>query len=111
MVEMNIYRKKARRKKIKVLPEVIAPEKQILFDELCEVCTKLDVEIRIEPGRFEGSECIIEGGQFIYLNKNSSIDSQIDILSSYLKSINFDEIYLSPKIRSHLKKDEFIIEE
>jgi hypothetical protein len=108
---MNIYRKKIRKKKSEHKAQTIPPEKQQLFMLLCQVCQKLGIEIRTEAGQFEGGNCFFNGKEFIYLNKNHTIDQQIEVLISFLKTTNLEKIYLSPKIRSYIEEDEFVIGE
>jgi len=108
---MNIYRKKVWRKKTEHSPPKIPPERQQLLLQLFEVCQKLGIEVRTEAGHFEGGKCSLNGKEFIYLNKNQPIDQQIEILISFLKTTNLEKIYLSPKIRSYIEEDEFVIGE
>ena len=106
---MNTYKKKRRRKKSKVPQEVISPDQQMLFDELVEVCRKLGIEVKIESGRFEGGNCMLKGSEYIYLNKNHLMDQKIEVLISNLRTMDLENVFIPPKVRSCLGKDEIAI--
>ena len=97
---MNIYKKKRKRS----LQEKITPEKQMLFDELCNTMRKLGVEVRLESGRFAGGYCIVDDRQFFYINKNNLIDYNIDLLISQLKLMDIENVFLSPRVRLQLEQ-------
>ncbi len=97
---------KVRKRKKRVLK--IDPEEQALFDELCETLKKLGVEIRIEPGHFNGGYCVVGDQQFFFLNKNHLLEQNIDLLTMKLKRMDLKNIYLAPRIRDLLEENEFI---
>lgn len=103
---MNTYRRK--RKKRKKPEPKISPETQLLYDELCEALAKLGLELRNENGRFEGGYCLIDGKPYFYLNQNNLIDQNIQLMLLQLKSMDFENIFLSPRLREQLEEKESI---
>ncbi|GAB4381064.1 MAG: hypothetical protein Kow0042_31480 [Calditrichia bacterium] len=97
---MNTSKRKKRRAAI----QKVNPETQLLFDELCEVFQKMGIQVRQEPGYFRGGRCLVNGQEFFYVNKNQSIEYNIEMLVSQLKSLDLEKIYLSPKLRILLEE-------
>lgn len=100
-----------RRRKRKTKPLIVTQEQQLLFDELCEILKKNEIDVRIEAGRFDGGYCLVDEKKLFFLNKDHQIEHNIEILVQYLRSIELDDVYLSPKLRSILEESEFKFEE
>ncbi len=104
---MSTFKKKKRAAK----PVKISPEHQQIFDELCEAFAKIGVQVKMENGRFEGGYCVVNGEEFVYLNKNNLIEQNIQVLAEQLNLFDSRNIYLSPRVRNYLNDDEFRAEE
>ena len=108
---MSTYKKKKIRKKSRAKSKKIPPEKQYLLNELCEICKKIGVDVRLENGRFQSGYCIVEGKELFYLNKNHWIDLQIDALLSYLKTKDLNNMYISPQLRFFIEEQDLVMRE
>ncbi|MEJ2537194.1 MAG: hypothetical protein P8048_09125 [Calditrichia bacterium] len=86
---MNTFRPRKRKTKAPVVDQ----EKQLLLEELLEIVRKQNIEVRIEPGRFNGGFCLVG-------NK-----------VEYLKTVELENVFLSPKLRSILEDSEINLEE
>lgn len=96
---MNISKRKKRRQK--TMP--VSEEQQLLFDALCEALQKLGTRVRVEDGRFQGGYCLVEGEPYFFLNKRHTIDRQIELLANHLKTMNYEQIYVTPQLRKFLE--------
>ena len=94
---MSTYKRKR-----KNLPK-IDPENDALFEELCEVFKKLGMEIRFEAGYFAGGICLLLDQKILFINKNYAIEQNIEMLLEQLKTVNLENIYLSPRLRSKIE--------
>jgi len=101
---MSTYKKKKR-----ILPK-IDPESSALFEELCDVFSKIGMEIRSEAGYFAGGICLLEDQKILFINKNIPMDQNIDMLLEQLKTVNLENIYLSPRLRSRIEAIDTTIE-
>ncbi len=95
---MNTYKKRKKRK----YSEKITQEQQQLFEELCEVYGKLGITVRVEPGRFRGGYCLVEGAPYFFVNKHQTMEQKIELLLSQLKELDTEKIFLSPRIREYI---------
>lgn len=64
-----------------------------LLKAVCEAIEQMDVETRIEAGRFRGGACMVEGSRkLLIINKNHPIERQIaTALSEFRKLVPGDE--------------------
>jgi transposase len=106
MAWMNIYRKKRKGQKTWPVP----PETQLLLDELCDTLKKLKIEVRQEVGYFRGGLCIVDEQKIFFINKSNPVDQNIDLLLTQLKKEDLGNIFISPRLRSHLDTLEYKIE-
>jgi len=72
--------------------------------ELKSVADQLGASIRFEKGDFKGGYCIIHEKKVIVINKLTNLQRKVMILSSALKELGVDEIYLSPRIREVIEE-------
>lgn len=79
-------------------------ELENILDELKQLANQLGAKVRFERGDFIGGYCIVKTDKTIVINKLSSLQKKIIILSSALKELGADEIYLPPKIRELLEE-------
>jgi len=103
---MNIYKKK--RKGQKTI--TISPESQLLLDELCDTLKKLGIEVRQELGYFKGGLCIVEEQKIFFINRSNPVDQNIELLLTQLKDEDLGNLFISPRVRSHLETLENKIE-
>lgn len=94
---MSTYKKRRKQREIHI-PE----ETQLFFDELCDILTRTGTEIRIEKGYFKGGLCLLEDRRLFILNKDLSMEQNIELLLEYLQNENLDNLYISPRIREKL---------
>ena len=70
-----------------------------ILQELKLVADQLGASVRFEKGDFKGGYCIIHEQKVIVINKMTNLQRKVMILSSALKELGVDEIYLTPRIR------------
>lgn len=70
----------------------------ILLD-LKSLADQIGVKVRFERGDFNGGYCLVKENKMIIINKLSTLQRKIVILSKALKEIGIDDIYLTPKLR------------
>jgi len=104
---MNTFRPRKRKTKAPVVDQ----EKQLLLEELLEIIRRQDIEVRIEPGRFNGGFCLVGEKKVFFINKDYQTDQNIDIVVEYLKTVELENVFLSPKLRSILEDSEINLEE
>jgi hypothetical protein len=64
----------------------------------------MGAKVRFERGDFKGGYCIVKKDKTIVINKLSSMQKKVLILTSALKEFGVEEIYLPPKIRQYLEE-------
>jgi hypothetical protein len=75
-----------------------------IFQELKSVADQLGASVRFEKGDFKGGYCIIYDKKVIVINKMTNLQRKVMILSSALKELGIDEIYLSPRVREIIEE-------
>jgi hypothetical protein len=70
-----------------------------LLQELKSIADQLGASVRFEKGDFKGGYCIVHDKKVIVINKMTNLQRKVMILSSALKELGVEEIYLSPKLR------------
>lgn len=70
-----------------------------VLQELKSIADQLGASVRFEKGDFKGGYCIVHEKKVIVINKMTNLQRKVMILSSALKELGVEEIYLSPKIR------------
>ena len=79
------------------------PEEIRVLIELEELLDKLGVELKYEKGGFKGGLCRVEDKEYFYLNKILSFEQKVSIITSQLKKMELEDVYLKPKIREMLE--------
>lgn len=74
-----------------------------IIEELHELASQLGATIRYEKGDFKGGYCILKDNKMIVMNKISNAQRKAIILSSALKELGIEQMYLSPKIREFIE--------
>jgi len=64
----------------------------------------LGAKVRFERGDFQGGYCIVKADKTIVINKLSSLQKKIIILTTALKELGVNEIYLPPKLREIIEE-------
>ena len=69
------------------------------LQDLKSLAAQLGATVRFEKGDFKGGYCILHDSKVIIVNKMTSQQRKVMILSAALKELGIDKIYLAPKIR------------
>jgi hypothetical protein len=67
--------------------------------DLKALAAQLGAKVRFEKGDFKGGYCLLKDNKVIVINKMTSLQKKVIILSAALKEIGVDKIYLTPRIR------------
>lgn len=67
--------------------------------DLKALAAQLGATVRFEKGDFKGGYCIVHDHKVIVINKITSLQKKVMILSAALKELGVDKIYLTPKMR------------
>jgi len=71
---------------------------QLMLD-LREIANQMGARVRFERGDFKGGYCIIKEDKTIVINKFSPLQKKVMILTSALKELGVEDVYLTPKHR------------
>ncbi len=74
-------------------------EFESILQDLKSLATEMGAKVRFERGDFKGGYCILQESKVIVINKLSSLQKKVAILSSALKQLGAENIYIPPKIR------------
>lgn len=75
-----------------------------IIEELEGVAGQLGIEVRSEPGNFDGGRCVVEGEEIIMLNDHDLPATQLVVLAEALREAPLDTIYLKPAVRRALEE-------
>ena len=75
-----------------------------ILQELRSVADQLGATVRFEKGDFKGGYCIVHDKKVIVINKMTNLQKKVMILSSALKELGVDEIYLTPRVREVIEE-------
>lgn len=75
-----------------------------LLQELKSVADQLGASVRFEKGDFKGGYCIVHEKKVIVINKMTNLQRKVMILSSALKELGVEGIYMSPRIREVIEE-------
>ena len=70
-----------------------------ILQELKSVADLLGASVRYEKGDFKGGYCIVHDKKVIVINKMTNLQRKVMILSTALKELGIDGIYLTPRMR------------
>jgi mRNA-degrading endonuclease RelE of RelBE toxin-antitoxin system len=79
-------------------------EFESLLQELKLVASNMGAKVRFERGDFKGGYCIVKTDKTIVINKLSTMQKKVLILTTALKELGVEEVYLPPKIRQYLEE-------
>ena len=74
-------------------------EFESVLQDLKTIATEMGARVRFERGDFKGGYCILQDSKVIVINKLSSLQKKVAILSAALKELGAEDIYIPPKIR------------
>jgi hypothetical protein len=74
-----------------------------IIEELEDAAQRLGFEVRAEKGNFRGGRCVVDGEEFIMLNKRHQPETQLVVMSKALRDAPLDTIYLKPAVREALE--------
>ena len=75
-----------------------------ILQELKSVADQLGASVRFEKGDFKGGYCIVYDNKVIVINKMTNLQKKVMILSTALKELGVDSIYLTPRIREIIEE-------
>ena len=75
-----------------------------IIHDLRSIASQLGATVRFEKGDFKGGYCLLNENKMIVINKNANLQRKAMILSSALKDLGVDEIYLNPKLREMIEE-------
>lgn len=79
-------------------------ELESILTDLRQIASDLGAKVRFERGDFQGGYCIVKADKTIVINKLSSLQKKIIILTTALKELGINEIYLPPKLREIIEE-------
>jgi len=75
-----------------------------VLEELKAIADQLGASVRFEKGDFKGGYCIIHDQKVIVVNKMTNLQRKVMILSTALKELGVDDIYLTPRVREVIEE-------
>lgn len=75
-----------------------------ILEDLKEIATQMGAKVRFERGDFKGGYCIIKRDKIIVINKLSNLQRKVLTLTSALKELGIEEIYLPPRLREIIEE-------
>ena len=75
-----------------------------LLQDLRQIAQEMGAKVRFERGDFKGGYCILKDDRTIVINKLSTLQRKVIILTNALKELGVDDKYLSPKIREVIEE-------
>jgi len=79
-------------------------EFEAILQDLKQIALELGAKVRFERGDFKGGYCIIKEDKTIVINKLSTLQKKVMILTSALKELGVEEKYLPQKIREIIEE-------
>ena len=79
-------------------------EFETILQDLKQIAQELGAKVRFERGDFKGGYCIVKEDKTIVINKISTLQKKVMILTSALKDLGVDEKYLPPRIREIIEE-------
>ncbi len=79
-------------------------EFEAILQDLKSIAAEMGAKVRFERGDFKGGYCILQESKVIVINKLSSLQRKIAILSSALTQLGAEDIYIPPKIREIIEE-------
>ena len=83
----------------------VDPNLKQTLNELEDIVQRLGYKLRYEKGNFEGGYCLLKESHLFVINSRKEIERRIAIISSNLKEIGIDDIFVKPNIREIIEKE------
>ncbi|MHB8906146.1 MAG: hypothetical protein ACYC4T_01490 [Melioribacteraceae bacterium] len=74
-------------------------EYETILQDLKQLAQEMGAKVRFERGDFKGGYCIVREDKTIVINKLSTLQKKIMILTTALKDLGINEHFIQPKIR------------
>lgn len=75
-----------------------------ILQDLKDLANQMGARVRFERGDFKGGYCIIKEDKIIVINKLSNLQRKVLTLTSALKELGVEDIYLPPKLREVIEE-------
>jgi len=75
-----------------------------ILEDLKVLATQMGAKVRFERGDFKGGYCIIKKDKIIVINKLSNLQRKVITLTSALKELGIEDVYLPPKLREVIEE-------
>ncbi|MEW6194769.1 MAG: hypothetical protein AB1521_06425 [Bacteroidota bacterium] len=75
-----------------------------ILQDLKQIAHSIGARVRFEIGDFKGGYCIIKESKIIVINKLSPLQKKVLILTSALKELGIDDVFLPPKLREIIEE-------
>lgn len=75
-----------------------------IIQDLKSIASQLGATVRFEKGDFKGGYCLIKENKVIVINKNANLQRKAMILSTALKELGINDIYLNPRLREIIEE-------
>ena len=72
----------------------------LIFQELEQLATMLNIKIIQEKGNFRGGYCLLEKEKIIVVNRLNPIEQRIRALAQAFSQLDISNIYIKPAIRN-----------
>lgn len=79
-------------------------EFETILQDLKQIAQELGAKVRFERGDFKGGYCIVKEDKTIVINKLSTLQKKVMILTAALKDLGVEEKYLPPRIREIIEE-------
>lgn len=79
-------------------------EFESILQDLKQIANYMGAKVRFEKGDFKGGYCIIKEDKIIVINKLSSLQNKVIILTTALKELGVEDIFMPPKLREIIEE-------
>lgn len=79
-------------------------EFETILQDLKSLANQMGATVRFERGDFKGGYCILKESKVIVINKLSSTQRKVMILSAALNELGVDSVYMPPRLREIIEE-------
>ena len=79
-------------------------EFESILQDLKQLAQEMGAKVRFERGDFKGGYCILREDKTIVINKLSTLQKKVMILTAALKDLGIKEHYIQPRIREIIEE-------
>jgi hypothetical protein len=80
-------------------------KKDLLFEELREVCEHMGYKLRVEKGDFSGGACVLKEERQIVLNKRWPMEIRLSTLAMAMGEIGIEDVFMKPAVRAYVEDE------